>query len=161
MYVIRDLTIKRITIKHIFCRLNTQLTHWVEIDQQWTNAVHYSDVIMKAMASQITSITIAYSAFYSSADQRKHQSSALLAFVRGINRWPLNSPHKGPVTRKYVPILWRHPVLLVVQRLCQLTVTSEKTFSSETCKTVQCFNGQIWIYIKVNTNGTVGRVVLI
>ena len=32
--------------------------------------------------------------------QRKHQSSASLAFVRGIHRWPLKSPHKGPVTRK-------------------------------------------------------------
>ena len=31
---------------------------------------------------------------------RKHQSSASLAFVRGIHRWPVNSPHKGPVTRK-------------------------------------------------------------
>ena len=33
-------------------------------------------------------------------DQRKHQSSASLAFVRGIHRWPMNSPHKGAVTRK-------------------------------------------------------------
>ena len=37
---------------------------------------------------------------YSGADKRKHQSSAPLAFVRGIHRWPVNSPHKGPVTRK-------------------------------------------------------------
>ena len=40
---------------------------------------------------------------YSSADQRKHQSSASLAFVRGIQRWPVNSPQKGPVTRKMLP----------------------------------------------------------
>ena len=40
---------------------------------------------------------------YSGADQRKHQSSASLAFVRGIHRWPVNSPHKGPVTRKMFP----------------------------------------------------------
>ena len=40
------------------------------------------------------------STVYSGADQRKHQSSASLAFVRGIHRWPVNSPHKGPVTRK-------------------------------------------------------------
>ena len=32
--------------------------------------------------------------------QRKHQTSASLVFVRGIHRWPVNSPHKGPVTRK-------------------------------------------------------------
>ena len=40
---------------------------------------------------------------YSGADQRKHQSSASLAFVRGIHRWPVNSPHKWPVTRKMFP----------------------------------------------------------
>ena len=62
-----------------------------------------SDVIIGAMASQITSITIVYSTIYSVADQRKHQSSASLAFVWGIHRWPVNSPHKGPVTRKMFP----------------------------------------------------------
>ena len=44
-----------------------------------------------------------YSAVYSRADQRKHQSSASLAFVRGIHRGPVNSPHKWPVTRKIFP----------------------------------------------------------
>ena len=58
---------------------------------------------MGAMASQITSLTIVYSTVYSGADQRKHQSPASLAFVRGIHRWPVNSPHKGPVTRKMYP----------------------------------------------------------
>ena len=67
------------------------------------NCVHYSDVIMDAMASQITSLTIVYSTVYLGTDQRKHQSSASLAFVRGIHRWPVNSPHKGPVTRKMFP----------------------------------------------------------
>ena len=42
---------------------------------------HCSDVIMGAMASQITSLTIVYSTVYSDAGQRKHQSSASLAFV--------------------------------------------------------------------------------
>ena len=58
---------------------------------------------MTAMASQITSLTTVYSTIYSGADQRKHQSPASLAFVRGIHRWPVNSPHKGPVTRKMFP----------------------------------------------------------
>ena len=40
---------------------------------------------------------------YSGADQRKHQSSTSLAFVRGIHRWPVNSPHKWPVARKMFP----------------------------------------------------------
>ena len=60
---------------------------------------HYSDVIMGVMASQITSLTIVYSTAHSGADQRKHQSSAWLVFVRGIRRSPVNSRHTGPVTR--------------------------------------------------------------
>ena len=52
------------------------------------------------MASQITTLMSVYSTVYSGADQRKHQSSASLAFVKGIHRWPVTSPHKGPVTRK-------------------------------------------------------------
>ena len=58
---------------------------------------------MTTMGSQITSLTVVYSIVYSDADQRKHQSSASLAFVWGIHRWPVNSPHKGPVTRKMFP----------------------------------------------------------
>ena len=58
---------------------------------------------MGTMASQITSLTIVYSTVYSDADQRKHQSSASLAFVGGIHRGPVNSPHKWPVTRKMFP----------------------------------------------------------
>ena len=65
--------------------------------------VHYNDVILGAIASQITSLTIVYSTVYSDADQRKHQSSASLAFVRGIHREPVNSRHKWPVTRKMFP----------------------------------------------------------
>ena len=61
---------------------------------------HYSDFIMGAMASLFTSLAIVYSIVYlAGTDQRKHHSSALLAFVRGIHQWPVNSPHKKPVTR--------------------------------------------------------------
>ena len=66
-------------------------------------AFHYCDVIMGAIASQITSLTIVYSTVYSDADQRKHQSSASLAFVRGIHWGPVTSLHKWPVTRKMFP----------------------------------------------------------
>ena len=58
---------------------------------------------MGTIASQITSVTIVYSTVYSDVDQRKYQSSASLAFVRGIHRRPVNSPHKWPVTRKMFP----------------------------------------------------------
>ena len=62
---------------------------------------HYYDVMMGAMASQITSLTIVYSTVYSDADQSKHQSYASL--VRGIH--PVNSLHKWPVTRKLFPLM--------------------------------------------------------
>ena len=81
------------------------------------------------MASPITSLTLVYSTVYSGADQRKHQSSASLAFVQGIHRWPVNTPNKRPVTRKMFPFdgimasvntvkrLWR----VVVQ--CSISIT--------------------------------------
>ena len=58
---------------------------------------------MTTIASQITSLTIVYSTVYSDADKKKHQSSVSLAFVLGIHRGPVNSPHKWPVTRKIFP----------------------------------------------------------
>ena len=60
----------------------------------------YNDVIMRTVASQINSLTIAYSTVYSDEDQRKHQSSASPAFVWRIHRGPVNSPQKWSVTRK-------------------------------------------------------------
>ena len=58
---------------------------------------------MGTMVLQITSLAVVYSTAYSGADQRKLQSSAPLAFVQGIHRWPLNFPHKWPVTQKMFP----------------------------------------------------------
>ena len=58
---------------------------------------------MNMMASQITSLTIVYSTIDSGANQRKHQSFASLAFVSGIHRSPVNSPHKWPVKQKMFP----------------------------------------------------------
>ena len=81
--------------------------HWCNRKLHYNNLwchQHYSDVIMSTVASQISSLTIVNSLVYSGADQRKHQSSASLAFVRGIHRWPVNSPHKWPVTREMFPI---------------------------------------------------------
>ena len=80
----------------------------------WVMAAHYSDGIMCAMASRTTSLTVDYSTIYSGADQRKHKSSTSLAVVRRNHRWPVNSPHKCPVTRKMFPfddvIMSRFPV---------------------------------------------------
>ena len=58
---------------------------------------------MSAMASQITGVSSVCSTICSGADQRKHQSSASLAFARGIHLCPVDSLHKAPVTRKMFP----------------------------------------------------------
>ena len=84
------------TLGHHWFRQNLPRVH----ENSFEN---YSDVIMGAMASQVTSLTIVYSTVYLSADQKKHQSSVSLAYVRGIHRWSANSPHKWPVTRKMFP----------------------------------------------------------
>ena len=96
-----------IYIQLILCAsLGDHLTkvHSIAIQIRWESCfTHYSDVIMGAMASQITRLTIVYSTVYSGADQRKHQSSASLAFVRGIHRWPVNSQHNWQVPREMFP----------------------------------------------------------
>ena len=68
---------------------------------------HYIDVTMTTMASKITSLTVVYSIVYSDADQRKHQSSASLAFVWGIHRdrW---IPRTKASYAENVSIWWRH-----------------------------------------------------
>ena len=63
---------------------------------------------MGAMASLITSLTIVYSTVYSDADQRKHQSFASLAFVRGIHRGPVQFPAQMASNAENVSIWWRH-----------------------------------------------------
>ena len=95
------LTAQRVPVKEPWMFWETSTS--TKPQQNTTKRIHYSDIIMGTMASQITSLTIVYSTANSSADQRKYQSSVSLAFVRGINRWPVNSPHKGPVTLKMFP----------------------------------------------------------
>ena len=59
--------------------------------------------------------------FCSGVDQRKHQNSALLAFVRRIHRWSVNSPHKGPVTRKMFPF---DDIIMYIEIWYDLTVNT-------------------------------------
>ena len=68
----------------------------------------------------------------SDADQRKHQSSASLAFVRGIHRGPVNSPHKWPVTRKMFPFddVIMHPMVTRVYTThCRRPLTEKWLYS--------------------------------
>ena len=86
-------------VEHLFI-LSIILHHfsWNSYWLRWISRYH--DVSMDAMVTQITSLTSSYSIVYPGADQRKHQSSESLAFLHGIHRWPVDSPHKRPVTRK-------------------------------------------------------------
>ena len=69
-------------------------------------------VIMGTIASQIASLSIVYSTVYSDADQRKHQSYASLAFVRGILPGTGEFPAQMASNAENVSIWWRHHVLL-------------------------------------------------
>ena len=85
----------------VVCLPTTVIQVWTICLRNLIN--HYCDVIMSPTASQITSLMIVYSIVYSGTDIRKHQNSTSLAFVRGIHRRPVNSPHEWPVTRKMFP----------------------------------------------------------
>ena len=100
------------------------------------------------MTSQITSLTIVYSTVYSGADQRKHQRSTSLAFVRWMHRWPVNSLHKGLIKRKMFPF----DDVIMIQRFLEdrhLTVLMPKS-------SVDIFNGFafvpkfIWVFTLVS-----------
>ena len=82
---------------------NSMKTAAWETDANHYTQYHYRDVIMGAMASQITGASIVNTTICLSAVQRKRQSSASRGFVRGFHQWPANSSHKGPITRKLFP----------------------------------------------------------
>ena len=113
---------------------------------------HYSDVIMSMIASQIYCLTIVYLTVYWDADQRKHQSSASLAFVRGIHRGPVNSPHKWPVTRKMFPfddVIMRS---CVVPEPAELSQVKPKGFDRVTSYKDSCLQWQPIIVISLHTH---------
>ena len=83
--------------------VRSQTIIWTNEGLDTASRIYYSDVIMSAMASQITGVSIVCWTVGSCTDQSKHQSSASLAFVRGIHRWPVSSPHKRTVRQKTFP----------------------------------------------------------
>ena len=116
--------------------------------------VYYSYVIMGSIASQITSLTIVYSSVYSGAYQRKHQTSASLAFVRIIHRRPVNSPHKRPVTRK----MFSFDEVTMMNKMTHLVVMQSifRKICTRFCCAL-CCNGYVsnslrinWIYLQIS-----------
>ena len=104
---------------------------------------------MGTIASQITSLTIVYSIVYSDADQRKHQSSASLAFVRGSHRGPVNSPQKWPVTRKMFPF---DDVIMSTANYGSRLLTLISVNSFHPGQNGHLFTDDIFICISVNEN---------
>ena len=96
---------------------------------------HYNDVIMSSMASQITGDSIVYSAVCSGADQRKHQSSASLAYGRGVHRWP--------VTRKMFPF---EDVIILFHATYEMNKIVDEKPAFLTYCTVQAGVKTIWDY---------------
>ena len=119
-----------------------------------STTIYYSDVTISAMPSQITGVSIVCSTVCSCVDQRKHQSSASPAFVRGIHWWPVDSPHKWPVTWNFFHLMtssWKVTFLLVSTTNGALPVslfgeaTRRHLFTDEMCfvefrplKTLSC-----------------------
>ena len=97
-------------LSHTECCADCWIVKIQELPDLWARKRfwHYIDVMMSAIASQITSLMIVYSTVYPGAVQRKHPSSASLAFVRGIHRWPVASNAEN------VSIWWRHHDVIMI-----------------------------------------------
>ena len=108
---VNQASVSKFSVFHLWCSMRKSY-------------IHYNYVIMGAMGSQITSLTIVYSTVYSCEDQRKHQSSASLAFFfflgggGGVHRGLVNFPHKGTVTRKMFPV--DDVIMVVCSSMCSL-----------------------------------------
>ena len=107
-----------------------------DVDFKSINGIHDDDVTMTTLASQITSLTVVYSIAYTGVDQRKHQSSASLAFVR-----PGEFPAQRASNAENVSIWWRHHVT----GSCCIDVENNRTLH----KTQMLLNSWPWIIIHV------------
>ena len=104
---------------------------------------------MGTVASKITSLTIVYSTVYSDANQRKYQSSASLAFVQGIHRRSVISPHKWPVTRKMFPfddviMVWNSVLASECQHNFGNSIRLQSTIQSERSANILSIDTSLW-----------------
>ena len=103
----------------------SQCAAWHPDNPYWDDYHHYyqySDVMMSTIASLITSLAVVYSTFYSDADQRKHQSSASLAFVWGIHRDRWIPRTKGQLRGKCFHLMTSSCYGLKVVFVCVISV---------------------------------------
>ena len=91
--------------------------------------INYSEVIMSAVTSQITWSRLFTQPFVRTQIKKNHQRSVSLAFVREIHRWPVISPHKGPVTRKMFPFNDVIMIIIIAQHAgwdCNIRISLER-----------------------------------
>ena len=100
---------------------------------------------MGAIASQITSLTIVYSTVHSDADQRKHQSSASLAFVRGIHRGPVNSRANGQLHGKCFHLMTSSSGACEAAALLSTTPRLRTRSSTNDFAPLRCMG---WVYLR-------------
>ena len=130
----------RCQLLYIHCMGVTNSMNGILFASYLYQVIHYNDVIMGDIASQITSLTIVFSAVHLDTDQRKHQSSVSLAFVRR----PVNSPHKWPVTRKMFPfddVIMSSDIWIV----SHCSVLDPETMVSAVCFTMFSQNTGIYV----------------
>ena len=101
---------------------------------------HYTDIIMSAMASQITSVSIVCSTVGPGADQRKHQSSVSLTFAWGIQWWvPRTKGQKRGKCFHWMTSSWfpAYGLLNGIVRFTEsITLVSRATGNSTDCSAV-------------------------
>ena len=135
------------TLVTLLVTINTDQVLGELLKESTTTAIgndknHHSDVIMSEMASKTTSVSIVYSLVRSGADQRKHQSSASLAFVG----WPVNFQHKVPVTWKTLPF----DDVIMVYILCRLCY--RQLGIRENCETINpCALRPWWLFSEMSS----------
>ena len=122
-----------------YCQLGLEGNITVKFYSKFKTFHASENVVCKMVAilspPQITNLTIVNSTVYSGADQRKYQSSASLAFVRGNHRRPVNSTHKGPVTRKMFPF---DDVIMPSASEVTMKVTCKFTFNKPQQSFTKC-----------------------
>ena len=106
-------------------------------------SMHYNDVIMTTIASQITSLMVVCSTVYSDTDQRKHQSSGSLAFVWGSHRDRWIPRTKGQLRGRCFHLMtssWAQDFLERLQSVCSMDALSLR-YTSYRC--YHCFGNDL------------------
>ena len=94
---------------------------------------HYNDVIMGAIASQITSLTIVYSNDYSDADQKKKSKLRVTGLCAGNSPVTGEFPAQIASNAENISIWWRHHGMPIFNKFRDVLVTESSHLSCDAC----------------------------